>query len=115
MRRGRRIDRIDPLEVTRVVGVDINRAYLEIASTRYSERFNTLELHCSDIAQAHLGNEPVNLVYAALVFEYVNVPLALQHLFPACRDVRPFGHAPAAAICGSGNGNADSIYQPPRG
>ena len=83
---GNGFDRIDPLEVTRVVGVDINRTYLEIASTRYSERFKKLELHCSDIAQARLGIEPVELVYAALIFEYVNVPFALQHLFHACRD-----------------------------
>jgi len=83
---GNGFDRIDPGEVARVVGVDINRAYLDIASSRYSGRFNTLELHCSDIAQAPLGVEPVELIFAALVFEYVNVPLALQHLFLACRD-----------------------------
>jgi SAM-dependent methyltransferase len=83
---GNGFERIDPLKVTRVVGVDINRKYLEIASSRFSERFKTLELHCSDISLAPLGIEPVELVYAALVFEYVNVPLALQHLFVSCRD-----------------------------
>jgi SAM-dependent methyltransferase len=83
---GNGFERIDPLKVARVVGVDINRKYLEIASSRYSERFKTLELHCSDISLAHLGIEPVELIYAALVFEYVNVPLALQHLFVSCRD-----------------------------
>jgi 2-polyprenyl-3-methyl-5-hydroxy-6-metoxy-1,4-benzoquinol methylase len=81
---GNGFDRIDPLEVTRVVGVDINAAYLEIASSRYSGRFRDLELRCSDIAQVHLEIEPVELVYAALVFEYVDVPSALRNLCLAC-------------------------------
>lgn len=82
---GSGFDRINPAEVTRVVGIDINRAYLEVASTRYSERFKSLELYCSDIARDKLDVGPVDLVYAALVFEYLNVPLALQQLFGACR------------------------------
>src|SRR5690349_12421222 len=83
---GNGFDRINPSDVTRVVGVDINRAYLDVASTRYSGRFRSLELHCSDISQDKLEVEPVDLVYAALVFEYVNVDLTLQRLATVCRD-----------------------------
>ena len=83
---GNGFDRIDSLEVARVVGVDINPAFLEIASSRYSGRFKQFDLHCSDIAGARLEVEPVELIYAALVFEYVNVASALQNLFSACRE-----------------------------
>jgi ubiquinone/menaquinone biosynthesis C-methylase UbiE len=70
--------------VNRVVGVDINAAYLEIVSSRYSGRFQNLELCSADISQAHLEIAPVDLVYAALVFEYIDVPSALRNLFFAC-------------------------------
>jgi len=53
---GNGFDRIDPLEVARVVG------------TQSNPEFGAVEL-----------------VYAALVFEYVDVPSALRNLFLACR------------------------------
>lgn len=81
---GNGFDRIDPLQVARVVGVDINPAYLEIASSRYSGRFKNLELRCADIAEPHLQVEPVEFIYAALVLEYVDASSALPNLFSAC-------------------------------
>jgi len=83
---GNGFDRIDPVSVARVVGVDINRDYLQVASTRYSQRFADLQLHCLDVSQSRLPTDPVDLVFAALVLEYVDVFSALRQLRHACRD-----------------------------
>src|SRR5688500_5622971 len=80
---------MDPQVVSRVVGVDINPAYLDVVAIRYSGRFKVLELCSADISQAQLKFEPVELVYAALVFEYVDVRSALRNLHFACQ---PDGH-----------------------
>src|SRR4051812_29814524 len=74
---GNGFDRIDPLRVARVVGFDINPPYLETAASRYSGRFRSLDLRCADIVEPHFEVEPVDLVYAALVLEYINVSAAL--------------------------------------
>jgi 2-polyprenyl-3-methyl-5-hydroxy-6-metoxy-1,4-benzoquinol methylase len=81
---GSGFDRIDPRQVGRVVGVDINPDYLAIARTRYSARFKELELHCADIAAPHFSVEPVEFIYAALVLEYVDASPALRNLAAAC-------------------------------
>jgi hypothetical protein len=81
---GNGFDRIDPQVVSRVVGVDINPAYLEVVASRYSGRFKVLELRSADISHERLEFEPVELVYAALVFEYVDVRSALRNLHFAC-------------------------------
>jgi 2-polyprenyl-3-methyl-5-hydroxy-6-metoxy-1,4-benzoquinol methylase len=83
---GNGFDRMNPLEVARVVGVDINRDFLAVAAQRYRSRFEDLQLLCTDISVARLQTGPVDLIYAALLFEYVDVPAALQNLFLACRD-----------------------------
>lgn len=71
--------------VTRLVGIDINEAYLEDARHRYANIIPGLELHCADIANDMLDMEAVELVYAALVFEYVDVPSALRNIAKLCR------------------------------
>jgi SAM-dependent methyltransferase len=63
--------------VTRLVGLDISPAYIADAKTRYADRIRGLELYCADIAGEMLAIEPVQIVYAALVFEYVDIAKAL--------------------------------------
>ncbi len=71
--------------VTRLVGIDINENYVEDARSRYADIIPGLELHCADIAGDMPDLEAVDLVYAALVFEYVDVPAALRNLAKLCR------------------------------
>lgn len=85
---GNGFDRI-PAETQRVVGVDINPSYVACASSRYSGRIPSLELHVADIESGPLPFSPVDLIYAALVFEYVSLPAALDNLSHVCR---PRGH-----------------------
>lgn len=67
--------------VTRLVGIDINPNYVSDAKVRYAGRMPGLEVYCADIEQKlPSAVRPVDLVYAALVFEYVNTAKALTSL-----------------------------------
>ena len=56
----------------RVVGVDINPLYLKELADRFGASIPGLELVCGDLLDASVNFPPVQLVHAALVFEYVN-------------------------------------------
>ncbi len=77
---GNGLERIPVGAVERIVAVDVNPDYLERARVRHAERLKQLELMCADIQSGSLRYDPVDLTYAALVFEYVDVPSALATL-----------------------------------
>jgi SAM-dependent methyltransferase len=81
---GNGFDKI-PRTTKRVVGVDINPSYIASASSRYLGRIPGLELHVADIQGVRLPFAPVDLIFAALVFEYVSLPAALGTLSHVCR------------------------------
>jgi hypothetical protein len=68
---GNGFEQVDGAGVRRVVGVDINPDYLAETGRRFGAAFDQLELICADVAHAELAFAPVDLVFAALVFEYV--------------------------------------------
>lgn len=71
--------------VERVVGIDINPRFIEAARARYGSLLPNLVLHAADV-QAELPDiDPVDLVYAALVLEYVDVGKALRSMATLCR------------------------------
>lgn len=71
--------------VTRLVGLDINPSYLADARARYAGSITGLELHCADIEGGDMPEvRPVDLVYGALVFEYVDIAKALTNLRGIC-------------------------------
>lgn len=70
--------------VTRIVGLDINPSYIAQAGARYAGRMVGLELYCADIEANTPELRPVDLVYGALVFEYVDVAKALKNLRKIC-------------------------------
>jgi SAM-dependent methyltransferase len=76
------------LRVPRVVGADINPAYLAVAKRRHSGNFQRLELVCCDIASADCTFEPVDFLFAALIFEYIDAPAGLEAIR---RLLRPGG------------------------
>jgi len=63
-----------------MVGIDINPAYLATAAEQFQERLSGLQLLLADIETEEVTFEPVALMYAALVFEYVNVESVLAQL-----------------------------------
>jgi len=79
---GNGFERIDGRQTTRVVGVDINPAYLAEARRRFDGAFAELELCCADVGAGadELVFAPVDLIFAALIFEYVDARVVLPRL-----------------------------------
>jgi trans-aconitate methyltransferase len=77
---GNGFDRIDPTITGRVVGVDVNPDYVAVAAARFKDRLPALQLLVGDIATEAVTFEPVALIYAALLFEYVNAAAVLKRL-----------------------------------
>jgi ubiquinone/menaquinone biosynthesis C-methylase UbiE len=71
--------------VRRLVAVDINPAYLDLVRRRYGEAVPQMELICGDAAATDLGIEELDLVHAALIFEYLHPPALLDRVAPAIR------------------------------
>lgn len=70
--------------VTRLVGLDINPTYIADAKARYAGRIPGLELYCADLEGEMPELRPVEMIYGALVFEYVDVAKALKNLRGLC-------------------------------
>jgi len=85
---GNGLDRIDSGFLGRIVAVDINPEYIAAARLRHGRRLENLELHCADIQSERLQFDPVELIYAALVLEYVDIPSTSATLK---RNLRPRG------------------------
>jgi SAM-dependent methyltransferase len=80
---GNGFDRV-PSFVERLVGVDINPGYIDLAASRYAGRISGLELYVGDIQSERQLFQPVDLIYAALVFEYVDVARTMRALSRCC-------------------------------
>jgi hypothetical protein len=64
----------------RVVGVDVNADYVAAARARFAHRLPRLELHVADLERTKLDLEPLDLVFAALVLEYVEPGALLERI-----------------------------------
>jgi len=80
---------LPPDTVHRVVGIDINPRYIEATRERFKTRFLQLELLCHDFISRDCVFEPVDLVYAGLVFEYVDCATGLSAIK---RFMKPGGY-----------------------
>lgn len=77
---GNGFEHISPVVTKRVVGLDINPSYLAILKQRFSRRLPNLSLMEHDFASASFHMEPVCMIFAALVFEYVDTDHALHNI-----------------------------------
>lgn len=67
--------------IARVVAVDINPLFIEQVRARWGGTFKSgLELFVGDVQQEDLGFAPVDLVYAGLLFEYLDMALAVPRM-----------------------------------
>lgn len=85
---GNGFERVRPERVRRLVGLDINREYIEVCRKRYAARIPRLELVCADLASFELEPRSMDLVHAALFLEYVDPVVVVEK---ASRWLRPFG------------------------
>ncbi len=77
---GNGFERAASADVQRLVGIDINQSYLTRAAERFTAEFPTLELQCLDLGGTMPSMAPVDLVYGGLVFEYLDVRIALGNI-----------------------------------
>ena len=82
---GNGFDHLAEMAVTRVVGIDINPQYLEKARQMYAAKIPNLELYTADVQSGDSICDAVDLIYAALIFEYVDVPAAMKTLRRLCK------------------------------
>ena len=69
---GSDLESTDPALTDRIVGVDVNRAFVEIARRRLTALGPRLHLVAGDVLEATLPDAPFDLVHAALLLEYVD-------------------------------------------
>lgn len=77
---GNGLEHVDPSVTTRVVGVDINPAYLERLAARFPNPGFVLERRCVDLPAYAFEPGAFDLVHAALIFEYVEWPSLLPRV-----------------------------------
>jgi hypothetical protein len=77
---GNGLERIAAGTVERVVALDVNPDYVELTRVRHALRLPGLELVCADVQSESVTYSPVDLIYAALLFEYVDVHSTLRTL-----------------------------------
>jgi hypothetical protein len=81
---GNGFDRVDVDITKRLVGIDINPQYVQELAYRYAATIPGLELYVRDIQEPLEGIRPVQLIYAALVMEYVEPVAVLRNLRSLC-------------------------------
>lgn len=78
---GNGLDLIDPSVTKRVVGIDVNQAYLDAVRSRFAASLPGLELYRCDLSQRPANMPemmPVTLVHAALIFEHAGMDTAFD-------------------------------------
>ena len=85
---GNGFDRISPQVTERIVGVDLNPEYVNEARVRFSRRFPVLELFVGDLERDEIAFSPVDLVFAGLILEYVDIDAVLLR---TCLMLHPSG------------------------
>ena len=81
---GNGIVRIATMGVNRIAGIDVNAEYLAAVHRRLGRWMPGLELHLADIQTGVPDCAPVELVFAGLILEYVEVAATLQVLRTLC-------------------------------
>ena len=85
---GNGIVRIATMGVNRIAGIDVNAEYLAAVHRRLGSWMPGLELHLADIQTGVPDCAPVELVFAGLILEYVEVAATLHVLRALCAPGR---------------------------
>ena len=77
---GNGLEHVDPETVQRLLGIDINPDYLNVARARHIERLPQLELVCGDLTTCNLDADSLEFVYTGLLFEYIDPAILLPRI-----------------------------------
>ena len=88
---GNGVEHIDFSRITRIVGIDINPDYLELARQRYGTNAEQIEWRCADLNTVNIGDREFDLIYGALIFEYLDVDMVLPKIYQALRPTGRLG------------------------
>lgn len=75
---GNGLSKICSTTVETVVGIDINPEYLHVATSRYQSAFRRLQFIVADLEIECPNFEPVELIFAGLLFEHVKAAPVLK-------------------------------------
>ncbi|MEY4729470.1 MAG: hypothetical protein RL020_628 [Pseudomonadota bacterium] len=76
---GNGFERIDRGITQRIVAIDINADYVEICRERFASCFSKLEMLVADVQSPSLNFDPVDLIYAGLIFEYTDAETVIKN------------------------------------
>ncbi len=82
---GNGLEHFDPAVTRRILGLDLNPDYLRLARQRLAHLEDHLELLCADLNAWDPTPAQFDLVYAALVFEYLDAPRLLERIRAALK------------------------------
>jgi SAM-dependent methyltransferase len=77
---GNGLEKLAGNKINKIICVDINPDFLKEAENRYRNNFKDIEFVCQDIASQNFKISNVDLIYAGLVFEYVNIEPAIANI-----------------------------------
>lgn len=72
---GNGLEHVDPAITERAIAIDLNPEYVAVTRARHAALGAALEVRCADVCSCDLPAEAFDLIHAALLFEYVEVPL----------------------------------------
>lgn len=75
---GNGFEHIDSAITEQVTGIDINPEYLEALHSRFCNSLPGLELVCSDLCACKFQTGTFDLIYCALVFEYLDPAVLMK-------------------------------------
>ena len=81
---GNGFERLIGTTVERIVGIDINPTYVAAARARFGTQLPKLALYVADIQGALPNIMPMEMIFAGLIFEYVDLPAAMHNLWRLC-------------------------------
>lgn len=77
---GNGLEHLDREITKRVYAIDINPDFLDVLNRRFGDTVPGLQTLCLDLQSDKLDIEGIDLVFCALVLEYVSPPLVLEKL-----------------------------------
>lgn len=81
---GNGFERLIGTTVERIIGIDINPTYVAAARARFGTQLPKLALYVADIQDALPNIIPMEMIFAGLIFEYVDLRSAMHNLRRLC-------------------------------